>query len=225
VLGLAKADVEKESLRQQSVAGMMDAMYKGDLGGYYRALTHQARHPEIKHNLAMALEGFKKVKTPEDLANTIADTKRTKAATGLDKKQIEEFVETTLGDQAGEMRLRDLVSALPGGGDRGPGLAEEKFSWQLTEDARNAEEEVLKYPKDKSSIPHIRTFNQQAEVPYVYIWIEPGTFWGGGAKKVDLPPVGGQRITARDVYFTARKMGMTVEEYIRRIPGIEIPGE
>jgi len=90
----------------------------------------------------------------------------------------------------------------------------------------DAEGVILKNKSSQEATGRVDYFNQFANKPYAYTWKDtsryvPGTdkkVWDSGSwDKVQLPVIKGRQVTAKDVYDTAAKHGMTYDEVIGQI--------
>jgi len=96
-------------------------------------------------------------------------------------------------------------------------------------DVAGAEEKILLYKDNPAVQPQIDLHNQYANKPYAYVWKDKekksflGVTYGEGgeATKIKLPVIKGKQVTAKDVYDTAAKRGMTYEEVLQAIGALK----
>ena len=111
----------------------------------------------------------------------------------------------------------------------GAGPSETELRAQRNELAVN-ETKLLQNKTNEGAAPLADLHNERSEKPYAYVWKDnsryiPGTdqkVWDSGEYvQIKLPKIKGKQVTAKDVYDTASKRGMTYEEVLRAIGALK----
>jgi hypothetical protein len=98
-----------------------------------------------------------------------------------------------------------------------PGVTETPIQKRVTAKSVGDTEVVIQTNKSKQEAQgKVDYFNQHAEKPYAYQW-KPGKLYGGTWTQTKLPVINKKQVTAKDVYDTAAKHGMTYEEVLAQI--------
>lgn len=146
----------------------------------------------------------------------------------LRAKQIEEWLDIEISGEEGVMRARDVAGLLKGG-EPPSTLPREKFTAATAKEMSVIESEILAANAGDAKAMtkargHYQRFNKSSNRPYVYIRnIEEVSWWPDIDELVKMElgkRADGTQIRAKDVFFSAGKDNMTVEEYLKVHPEV-----
>jgi hypothetical protein len=248
VASVTQLDTQREALRQESVAGIFRAQGLTAQAELMEAQAEQIKHPERKFQYDLALAAFKKAKSPLEIDKLKADTEQARAAGRLSEQRAEEIdrlldekkkaIET--GNDLRQKQIDEYLTVLfpsAGGGvepaqvpaseiaklmakDAKSDLPERKFLTAQEQQAASVEEIIRgegiegQGPESAAAVARYNDFNRYSNRNYIALNID------GRIDFFDLPKIGGQRITARQVYRAAQDANMSVEEYVVEILGL-----
>lgn len=209
------ADEKRQLLRSQADYHEAEADLARKQTGEYIPITRSEEEGQIKmKDLISSLGGAGISDEKKQLLKSQAGYYEAEA--DLIKKQVGEYIPITHGEEDGQIRMRDFISSLGDGGisdETKFGALERERALDLENKILAADEKIATSKGAREASGNVEFYNKNSTKPYVWAWTDI-PYATDAYTKIRLPFVGGEQLTARQVYRSARKRGMSIEDYL-----------